>query len=212
MSLFCRNTLRFLLQKLKKVCTSKSEIYIFATPLRKIGSLGRVARHRSAKPSTAVRIRQRPLSKFIKPQFLTSWGFIVFVCCRFCCRFVFFPKKIRIERLEICYFEVIVSYAQLEGKVYSLLLRRLLRFVGVLHTLCQNEVETTKNGVSQLADENRSTNHQTGTCRLLRRNDDIFSILKKMLSRGCEISPLGNSLVTACSIQFLFNYLLTKHI
>ena len=39
-------------------------------------SLGRVARHRSAKPFTAVRIRQRPQEKFRSSSVRELWDFL----------------------------------------------------------------------------------------------------------------------------------------
>ena len=48
----------------------------FAEQTRK-WSLGRVARHRSAKPFTAVRIRQRPQGKSRNPFIAGLWGFLL---------------------------------------------------------------------------------------------------------------------------------------
>ena len=48
----------------------------FAEQTRK-WSLGRVARHRSAKPFTAVRIRQRPQGKSRNPSITGLWDFLL---------------------------------------------------------------------------------------------------------------------------------------
>ena len=49
-------------------------------------SLGRVARHRSAKPFTAVRIRQRPQEKFRSSSVRESYGtFYLGAACAFWC-------------------------------------------------------------------------------------------------------------------------------
>ena len=58
------------------------KLFTFAEQTRK-WSLGRVARHRSAKPFTAVRIRQRPQVKSRNPSIRGLWDFCLGYSCAF---------------------------------------------------------------------------------------------------------------------------------
>ena len=57
-----------------------NNLFTFAVQTKK-WSLGRVARRRSAKPFTAVRIRQRPQGKSRNPSMIGLWDFLVRSSC-----------------------------------------------------------------------------------------------------------------------------------
>ncbi len=89
-------------------------MFTFAEQTRK-WSLGRVARHRSAKPFTAVRIRQRPQGKSRNPSITGLWDFLVRSSCDS-------------ERIKDCNSESIVFAALLA----TLLSTKSLQVVGKL--------------------------------------------------------------------------------
>ena len=69
---YCEEIFDFCLQHSKN-------IPIFASPKGAIWSDGRVARHRSAKPYTAVRIRFRPRKAFQKETPFLLYNFLIFL-------------------------------------------------------------------------------------------------------------------------------------